>query len=340
MLEALLPDVLTTNEPTRIAFGAPDYILSGLKDNIPIGYIEAKDLGADLNAKAYQAQFDRYKAALPNLILTNYLQFQIFKEGVLVTELSIGAIAGGKVISQPENFELLIAQLKNFALQTGQTIQSASVLAAMMATKAKMLSSTINAALTADEAQHANSTLRVDLNTIREFLIRDLKIGEFADIYAQTIAYGMFAARLHDPSVNTFSRRVVAELIPKTNPLLRLLFNHVAGINLDKRIVWIVDALADIFKTTDLKTLLKDFGKNTQQNDPIIHFYETFLAEYDPKLRKIRGVWYTPQPVVNFMVRAIDELLQSEFNLPAGLADKSKVTIKLKLSDTDKRYKA
>jgi type I restriction-modification system DNA methylase subunit len=97
--------------------------------------------------------------------------------------------------------------------------------------------------------------------------------------------------------------------------------------------------LADVFRATDVATLLKDFGKATQTQDPIIHFYETFLSEYDPKLRKARGVWYTPEPVVNFIVRAVDDILKTEFDLPQGLADTSKTKIKVNLQATDKRYK-
>lgn len=118
----------------------------------------------------------------------------------------------------------------------------------------------------------------------------------------------MFAGRLHDKNLETFSRKEAAELIPKSNPFLRKLFQYIAGYDLDSRIVWIVDSLADIFRATNVDELLKNFGKSTQQHDPIIHFYETFLSEYDPKLRKARGVWYTPEPVVKFIVRAVDDI--------------------------------
>ncbi|MFS8083982.1 MAG: type ISP restriction/modification enzyme, partial [Ginsengibacter sp.] len=175
------------------------------------------------------------------------------------------------------------------------------------------------------------------LNAFKEILIHDITPKEFADIYAQTIAYGMFSARLHDPSLPTFTRQEAAELIPKTNPFLRKLFQYIAGYDLDNRLVWIVDSLADIFRATDIGVLLKNFGKATQTHDPIIHFYETFLSEYDPKLRKARGVWYTPEPVVNFIVRAVDDILKTEFNLKDGLADTSKTKIKIATQNFDKK---
>src|SRR5690554_2184906 len=164
----------------------------------------------------------------------------------------------------------------------------------MMAGKARLLSDVIGKALISDEENHQNSTLRDQKQAFKEILIHDITPKGFADIYSQTIAYGMFAARLHDPTLSNFSRQEAAELIPKSNPFLRKLFQYIAGYDLDQRINWIVDALADIFRATDVKRLLQDFGTTTQQNDPIIHFYETFLSEYDPKLRKSRGVWYTP----------------------------------------------
>src|SRR5690606_6159379 len=152
-------------------------------------------------------------------------------------------------------------------------------------------------------------------------------------------AYGMFAARLHDPTLPTFSRQEAAELIPKSNPFLRKLFGYIAGPDIDDRIKWIVDSLTDIFLACNVEEILKNYGKSTKMEDPIIHFYETFLSEYDPKLRKARGVWYTPQPVVNFIVRAVDDVLKTEFGLSQGLADTSKTKIKVQAQETDKRFK-
>ncbi|MGI6079234.1 MAG: type ISP restriction/modification enzyme, partial [Fastidiosipilaceae bacterium] len=121
------------------------------------------------------------------------------------------------------------------------------------------------------------------------------------------------------------------------NPFLRKLFGYIAGPDIDDRIKWIVENLAEIFLACNVEEILKNYGKSTKMEDPIIHFYETFLSEYDPKLRKSRGVWYTPQPVVNFIVRAVDDILKTEFDLPQGLADTSKTTIKVNTQTADKR---
>ncbi|TXK30866.1 DNA methyltransferase [Pontibacter qinzhouensis] len=338
LISALAPNVLVTNEPARVACGAPDYIIT--KNDIPVGYIEAKDIGVVLNSKSLKEQFDRYRASLDNLIITDYLDFHLYIDGEFKTSVKIGEIQNGQIHPLPENFAMFEGLMKDFCTHIGQTIKSSRKLAEMMAAKARMLADVIEKALNSDEENHENSTLQEQMNAFQQILIHDIKTREFADIYAQTIAYGMFAARLHDPSLSTFSRQEAAQLIPKSNPFLRTLFQYIAGYDLDSRIVWIVDGLADLFRATDIAALLKNFGKATQTHDPIIHFYETFLAEYDPKLRKARGVWYTPEPVVNFIVRAVDDILKTEFNLPQGLADTSKTKVKLNIPTHDKRYKA
>jgi len=330
LIESLVPDIKATNEPKRQQCGAPDYIIT--RKGIPLGYIEAKDIGADLGSKNYKEQFDRYKQSLENLIITDYLVFKFFREGTLVNTISIGHVQGKRITGKPEKYAEFNLLIKEFCTYTGQTIKSSAKLSKMMAAKARLLANVIERALLPkDGASQANEseniTLHDQFNSFKQVLLHDIKEKEFADIYSQTIAYGMFAARLHDPSLVDFSRQEAAELIPKSNPFLRKLFQYIAGYDLDDRIKWIVDDLADIFRATNVAELLKDFGKSTQQNDPLVHFYETFLSEYDPKLRKSRGVWYTPEPVVNFIVRAVDDILKAEFGLPMGLADTSKTTV-------------
>lgn len=252
----------------------------------------------------------------------------------------IGEIAGDKIRFLPDNEARFRDMILDFSHHNLQTIKSASALSKLMAAKAKLLSEIIENALNADSDSHQkseNRTLHEQLSAFQNVLIHDIDAREFANIYAQTIAYGMFAARLHDKELETFSRFEAARLIPKSNPFLRKLFQYIAGYDLDERIDWIVDALADLFRATDVAALLKDFGKSTQQTDPIIHFYETFLAEFDPKLRKSRGVWYTPEPVVNFMVRAVDDILKTEFGLKDGLADTSKTNVMVKTDIPDKK---
>ena len=332
LIESICPDVKATNEPKRQTCGAPDYIIT--KNEIEIGYIEAKDIGdTDLEGKKKnKEQFDRYRKGLGlNLIFTDYLEFHIYRDGEFVIKIAIGEVSNKGIKPLTENFGNFENLIKDFCTHISQSIKSPKKLAELMAGKARLLSDVLEKSLNSDETKQEDSTLKDQMNAFKEILIHDITPKGFADVYAQTIAYGMFAARLHDPTLPTFSRQEAAELIPKTNPFLRKLFGYIAGPDIDFRIKWIVDSLVEIFLACNVEEILKNYGKTTKMEDPIIHFYETFLSEYDPKLRKARGVWYTPAPVVNFIVRAVDDILKSEFDLPQGIADTSKTKIKVNL---------
>lgn len=340
LLTKILPqDTLVTNEPARIECGAPDYVLTKGKANIPVGYMEAKDVNVDLKSKSLKEQFDRYRLGLSNLIITDYLHFVFYKDGEFVVEIRIARIENGNIVGLNANFDQFETLIKNFAETITQTIKSPTKLAQLMAGKARLMANVIEKSLDYDDVQEQNSSLKGQKLSFKQMLIHDITNRSFADIYAQTIAYGMFAARYHDPTLPTFSRLEAAELIPKSNPFLRKLFQDIAGFDVDSRIVWIVDELVSIFLATDVAKIMKTFGRSTKMEDPIIHFYETFLAEYDKSLRKARGVWYTPQPVVNFIVRAVDDILKDEFGLSKGLADNSKTKIKVKVQSAYKRHK-
>ena len=162
------------------------------------------------------------------------------------------------------------------------------------------------------------------LAAFRETLIPDLDAKQFADMFAQTLAYGLFAARVHAPPGRPFSREMAAYNLPKTNPFLRKLFAEIAGVDMPDSIAWAVDDIVELLKHADMAEILTDFGKEGKgKEDPVVHFYETFLAAYDPKMRQVRGVYYTPEPVVSYIVRSIDHLLKTRFNRPKGLADEN-----------------
>lgn len=337
LLSTLLPEILVTNEPARIECGAPDYVLTKGKNNIPVGYIEAKDIGVKLDSKLLKEQFDRYRNGLSNLIITDYLTFEFYRDGEKLKTITIASTIDGKIVSQPEHFSEFESLIKNFVQTISQTIKNPQRLAEMLAGKARLMADIIEKSLNADDEHERSSDLKNQMITFKNMLIHDIDNKAFSDIYAQTIAYGMFAARYNDPTLETFSRLEAANLIPKSNPFLRKLFQDIAGFDLDDRLVWIVEELVQIFLATDVEKIMTNFGKSTKMEDPIIHFYETFLAQYDKNLRKVRGVWYTPQPVVNFIVRAVDDILKDEFGLPQGLADTSKTKIKVESQIPDAR---
>lgn len=337
LIESMVPSVHATNEAQRQSCGAPDYVIT--QNGIPLGFIETKDIGdKDLQGtKANKEQFARYKEALDNIIFTDYLDFYLYRDGQLTAQVAIGELAGKGIKALPQNFACFTELIQDFCAHSWQTITNSKKLARLMAAKAHLLFQVIEKALINDEennrasntAKGDNKTLQSQMTAFRQVLIHDITAKQFADVYAQTIAYGMFAARSRDPSLNSFSREQVYKLIPKSNPFLKKLFGYIAGLELDERITWIVDDLAKIFLACNVQEMLAAYGKATQTQDPILHFYEDFLSEYDPKLRKSRGVWYTPLPIVNFIVHATDDILKSEFALSQGLADTSKTTIKV-----------
>ncbi|MFK8283889.1 type ISP restriction/modification enzyme [Capnocytophaga canis] len=334
LIQELVPNVLVTNEPKRQACGAPDYILT--KNSLPIGFIEAKDIGdKDLPGEnRNKEQFDRYKTSLENIIFTDYLSFYFYRNQQCVAQIAIAQIVNGKIKPLTDNFSEFEQLLRNFCSYNIENIKTASQLAELMARKANLLAQAIEQALLQDKENKEESSLYDQFKAFKEILIHDISEKNFADVYAQTITYGLFTARYHDPTLPTFSRIEAYNLLPKSNPFLKKLFGYLAGLEVDKRIEWIVDDLIQVFLACDVTTMLNTYDYK-QYKDPIVHFYEDFLEKYDPAQRKAMGVWYTPTPVVNFMVQALDHILKKYFNLPKGLADNSKVKVKIKQTSKD-----
>lgn len=332
LLNEMLDSLVVTNEPARIDCGAPDFIISSKKTNNPVFYIEAKDIDdRDLDGrKENKEQFNRYKKSLDHIIFTDYIDFHLYENGEWVRNVRLAEVHGDKIDLCKDNVEDFKELINHIASTQPTPITTAKRLAEQMAAKARILASTINNAFriaeSEGEQEDANRQLQGQLKAFRSVLINDLTTEGFADIYAQTVAYGMFAARLHDNTPNDFSRQEAANLIPKTNPFLRNIFQQIAGYDLDERIAWVVDDLVNIFLATDVQKVMKNYKKKGQHHDPMIHFYEDFLSAYNPLLRKAKGVWYTPLSVVQFIVRAVDEILKRDFNLAEGLADYSKFT--------------
>lgn len=329
LLSDLLPEYVVTNEPRRIDCGAPDYIISkGGASKIPVAFVEAKDVNdRDLDGnREHKEQFNRYKNSLDHILFTDYLDFHLYEFGEFVDSVRIAEVRGNKVVVIQPNVTKILEIVDSFSGALPQKITSAKKLAQMMAAKAKLLAETIHKTLENDTDK--TGELAGQWNAFKSILIHDLTEKAFANIYAQTIAYGMFAARLHDKTPDTFSRAEAATLIPETNPFLRKIFQSIAGFDMDESIVWIVDDLVETFRVTDISKVMKNFGQSSGQGDPLIHFYEDFLYHYDLKQKKSCGVYYTPEPVVDFMVNAVDEILKDTFKLPMGLADTSKVKLK------------
>jgi Type ISP C-terminal specificity domain/N-6 DNA Methylase len=343
LFASIVTGLTVINEPKRLAdVGAVDFVFNNAK-GLAIGWCEAKDLTKDITKFASgdysKEQKERYKKGFPNLIYTNGVDFEFIVKGAVTATVSIADRTDPSLPAYPENFPRLEMLLKDFASQTPISINTAKQLAQMMAGKAVIIKDIMGNALTADKKAGIATELTDQYEGFKTSLIHDITIADFADVYAETIAYGLFAARLHDQSMDSFNRAEALELLPKSNPFLRNLFVYIAGPNLDDRLRRMIDDLCDVFRACDVGALMQDFGKFTARNDPFLHFYETFLAEYNPAKRKARGVWYTPEPVVNFIVRAVDDVLKTEFGLPMGLADTSRISIDWDTGQNDAKGK-
>ncbi len=326
LVESFSPDIVAINEPKRVECGAPDYVVK--RGGLSIGYIEAKDVGKSLDEAERSEQLDRYLRSLENLVLTDYLEFRWYHRGELRERARLARLTrDGKIVSEKKGEADLVRLFESFLDQSPVPITSSKELSERLARLAREIQ---RAVVKAFEQDLASTELRNLRRAFAEVLIPDLdlpeKTAEFADMYSQTIVYGLFAARCNHAGPEPFRRLGAARSIPRTNPFLRQLFETITGSALDDEpYVDYVEDVVTILDHTDLDSVLADFGKRTKQEDPVVHFYETFLAAYDPKLRERRGVYYTPEPVVSYIVRSVDSILKSHFGLGGGLMDSSTV---------------
>lgn len=320
LLESLREDIVATNEPRRIQCGSPDFVVS--QRQTPVGYVEAKDVKIDLATVENSDQLTRYRQSLGNLILTNYLDFRLYRDGEFVRSVSLASASKSGSLSLADGAgRELQAMLQVFFDSQMPTISAPQDLAERMARAARLLRDMIGDVF---DSEDEVGDLHEQYAAFRQMLIAELSVAEFADMYAQTIAYGLFAARCNHPGPG-FTRVRAGHDLPRTNPFLRKLFNSIAGPDLDERVTWIVDELAEVLAKTDITKILVRFGKAKRGEDAVVHFYETFLAAYDPKVRELRGVYYTPEAVVRFIVESVDHILKTELNIPDGLADSLKL---------------
>jgi hypothetical protein len=313
-----------TNEPTRVRCGAPDFSvwLETPHGPLTLGYVEAKDVGETLDNVEDGEQLSRYRAALPNLILTNYLEFRWYVDGDLVRRASLAQLDGsGKVTPIEAGAVAVSGLLEDFVARRPQAVSSALELAERMARLTRLIRDIV---IESFESDLASEQIRDLHRAFEEVLIPNLTKDDFADMFAQTMAYGLFAARANHQGDEPFTRRAAGYEIPRTNPFLRRLFGVITGPELDEEpYAGIVDDLAQLLAIADLRSIFASFGAKAISSDPVVHFYETFLAAYDPEMREMRGVYYTPRAIVSYIVSSVDHLLRSRFDCADGLAQAS-----------------
>ena len=301
------------------------HFIKGSNSSLVLGYVETKDLFADLDRVEKTEQLKRY-LGYANLILTNYLQFRFFRNGVKYQTITIAE--PNRLVVRPleENYPLLERELKAFLEGIPENITSAKRLAEIMGGKAARVRDNV---ITYLQGEHErNQELLRIYKIMQELLVHDLTPEKFADMYAQTLVYGLFVARYYKETPENFTRQQARDLVPASNPFLQHFFDHIVGPDFDKRLQYIVDELCDVFSVSAVREIISIhynlFG-GAVDKDPVIHFYEDFLKEYDPVLRKNMGAYYTPVPVVQFIIHAVDDVLRKEFHLPQGLADTTKI---------------
>jgi len=306
--------------PKKTEAGNPDFRIWDGKNHI-VGYVEAKALSIqNLDQVKYSDQLKRYTSTFPNVILTNYLEFILFRNGTEIDRVQIGRfyhleqLSHIPVLENEDKFLQLLEKYFSFSLPK---VYSASSLAKELAKRTRFLREEV-VRIELDDQHKSNDSILGFYEAFQAYLIKGLTKEDFADLYSQTLTYGLFAARTR--AGEDFNRQLTFRYIPKTIGILRDVFRFISLQDSPPALQVIVDDIAEVLKVTKVNKILKKYYEEGKGTDPIIHFYETFLGEYDPKMREKRGVYYTPEPVVKYIVRAVHSVLKSHFGLADGLA--------------------
>ena len=305
--------------PKKTEAGNPDFRIWDGRQKI-IGYIEAKDLGVDLDRIENSEQLERYLSTFPNVILTNFTEFRLYRNDERIEKISIArpfVIKKLSTVPPLENEDKLFELLERFLDFSLPKTYTAKTLAVELAKRTKFLKDEI----VSEELKLGTKSIHGFYDAFKEFLIAGISEDEFADLYSQTITYGLFAARLR--AEKDFNRKLAFSYIPKSIGILRDVFKFISLEDLPQQMEIIIDDIAEVLNVADAKKILNQYYHEGKGSDPVLHFYETFLSVYDPKTREKRGVYYTPEPVVSFIVRSLHQILKNKFNIADGLAAKN-----------------
>ncbi len=305
-----------------------------ISKNPPFGAIEVKKVnGIDDRAKK-QIVIEAVK--YENVILTDNVEWRFYNNE---SEKLYNGFKLMKVNSLNEfeidedRIELFISSIKDFILKRPNKITSSNTLAYYMAEYSKTIKTIVFNILNSESNKPMYSELNALYSKIKQELLPELKIKEFSDMYAQTIVYGLFIARYNDSSLNNFSRGEAISNLTRESHLLKQFFQHVAtSENLHPTLDDSINKLCELFTLADLKQLLDQYEKK----DPIVHFYEDFLGYYDMKQKKEFGAYYTPVPIVDYMVKMVDDLLVNECGITNGLANNETITVTVKCDEYTK----
>ncbi|HID0707347.1 TPA: type ISP restriction/modification enzyme [Campylobacter jejuni] len=315
--------------------GAPDFLIT--KDFLTLGYIENKRVNANLDNIITSDQILKYTKLSPNIILTDYLRFILLSlndknEIIICKEVKICSLDEIKSIVKNQSLLDTKTQELNelfsiFFSKIPNPINSALDFANHLSLRTRILKDELLLSI-------ENEALISLFNTFKETLYKELSYEEFCDSFAQTLTYSLFLAKLNNDTAKEIDLNNAKKFIPKSFPLIRSMsgFLDDSFENLEN-IKWLLEEIINIINHIDITSIIKELNKTGEKDlfnrptilsthkDPYLHFYETFLASYDPKLREVRGVYYTPAPVVIFIINAVDEVLKQDFNHKKGLSE-------------------
>jgi len=309
-------NISATISPLRTEAGNPDFRIWDGKQSI-VGYIEAKrPQQSNLDRIEESEQLKRYFAAFPNVILTNFFEFRLYRNDQMIDSVRIARpfIATQlKTVPPVENEKKFLNLLKDFLSFSIAKDYSPRTLAEALACRTHYLKDQVSL-----ELQNNNSRLVGFYQAFQQYLIAGLTKENFADMYAQTVTYGLFAASTRQNG--DFTRKTAFDNIPATIGILRDVFRFISLEEPGEQLSWIIDDIADVLSVANAKKLLHRYYIEGRGSDPVVHFYETFLAQYDPNEREQRGVYYTPEDVVGYIVRSLNIILKEYFEKADGFA--------------------
>lgn len=313
------PKTQVTILPKKTEAGNPDFRIWDGSQHI-VGYIEAKPPEEEnLDRIEESEQFKRYRNTFPNVILTNFFEFRLYRNGTLIDKVQIGRLFIAtqlKAVPPVENEDKFLDLLNKFFTFSLPRTYTPKTLAEALARRTHYLREQVLL-----ELGRNNGDLTGFYEAFGQHLIAGLTKEDFADMYAQTITYGLFAASTR--CKGEFNRRVAFDNIPRTIGILRDVFRFISLEEPGDELTWVIDDIANVLAVSDVKQILHKYFVEGKGSDPVVHFYETFLAQYDPKEREQRGVYYTPEEVVSYITRSLNIILKEYFDKAHGFATES-----------------
>ena len=346
-MSAVVGSLFSTSPSAWLTKGAPDFKIT--KSGLILGYVENKAIGENLDKVLKSDQIKRYRTLSQNIIVTDYLHFiWINKDGIQRETLChVTDLESTKFRLREDRVAAVNKLLEGFFSTAPEGIGRAQQLALELATRSRLLRDYLGDELIRQEREHKEGRLYGLFQIFRDQVFHELTLNEFADAFAQMLAYGLFLARLNSGS-EPITLHNAREYVPGSFRLIRELVDFLTELEKDeyRDVRWVVEEVLSIVNGLDLLAIHEDLSfrqrrainRNVRaadeeehrlfERDPFIYFYEDYLRAYDKETSKSRGVYYTPPPIVNFIVRAVDNVLKEQLRaLATGLADHQRVTV-------------